>query len=88
MDRRDDNMGRFDDIPDEYQKMFIEWMPVIEASRNDLIKEIAEYVKEYPTEQIVMWERPGGPPGNGTRKVTHEVLSNAILKRFLNDNPN
>lgn len=38
----------------------------------------AKVVEDFPYQMLHMWERPGGPPGNGYRETTHEDISSAI----------
>lgn len=39
----------------------------------------AEIARTFPERVLVMWERPGGPPGNGTRLATGADIADRIL---------
>lgn len=48
------------------------------AGREEMREEAAKTVETHSDQVLVVWERPGGPPGNQLRAATRQDLATAI----------
>jgi hypothetical protein len=47
-------------------------------ARDEIVEECAKVAEMHPLAVLMMWDRPGGPPGNGYRPATFLDVARAI----------
>ena len=50
------------------------------AGWDEAYERAAKCAEDFPVAMMTMWERPGGPPGNGYRNSTHADIAAAIRR--------
>jgi len=57
------------------------WLNRLKRAVEEEREACAQIVESFPPEVFQIWERPGGPPGNGMRATTFKDIASALRAR-------